>query len=45
MEPVEDGSVLHMGNESSAPIVGVGNIVLNFISGKTVYLCNVGPKL
>ncbi|KAL0447375.1 UNVERIFIED_CONTAM: Retrovirus-related Pol polyprotein from transposon RE2 [Sesamum latifolium] len=29
-QPVDDGSVLHMGNESSAPIVGVGSVVLNY---------------
>lgn len=46
-QPVEDGSVLHMGNESSAPIIGVGNVVLEFTSGKTITLHNVlfVPKL
>ncbi|KAL0417138.1 UNVERIFIED_CONTAM: Retrovirus-related Pol polyprotein from transposon TNT 1-94 [Sesamum latifolium] len=33
-QPVDDGSVLHMGNESSAPIVCVGSVVLEFTSGK-----------
>ncbi|KAL0373332.1 UNVERIFIED_CONTAM: Retrovirus-related Pol polyprotein from transposon TNT 1-94 [Sesamum radiatum] len=40
-QPVDDGSVLHMGNESSAPIVGVGSVVLEFTSGKTINLSNV----
>ncbi|KAL0445977.1 UNVERIFIED_CONTAM: putative mitochondrial protein [Sesamum latifolium] len=40
-QPVDDGSILHMGNESSAPIVGVGSIVLEFTSGKTINLSNV----
>ncbi|KAL0298537.1 UNVERIFIED_CONTAM: Retrovirus-related Pol polyprotein from transposon TNT 1-94 [Sesamum radiatum] len=46
-QPVDDSSVLHMENESSAPIVGVGSIVLEFTSGKTISLSNVlyVPKL
>ncbi|KAL0361579.1 UNVERIFIED_CONTAM: Retrovirus-related Pol polyprotein from transposon TNT 1-94 [Sesamum radiatum] len=40
-QPVDDGLVLHMGNESSAPVVGVGSIVLEFTSGKTINLSNV----
>ncbi|KAL0449316.1 UNVERIFIED_CONTAM: Retrovirus-related Pol polyprotein from transposon TNT 1-94 [Sesamum latifolium] len=40
-QPVDDGSVLHMGNESSAPIVGVGSVVLKFTFGKTINLSNV----
>ncbi|KAK4390154.1 hypothetical protein Sango_2078700 [Sesamum angolense] len=46
-QPVDDGSVLHMGNKSSAPIFGVGSIVLEFTSGKTISLSNVlyVPKL
>ncbi|KAL0325017.1 UNVERIFIED_CONTAM: Retrovirus-related Pol polyprotein from transposon TNT 1-94 [Sesamum radiatum] len=44
---VYHGSVLHMENESSAPIVGVDSIVLEFTSGKTISLSNVlyVPKL
>ncbi|KAL0413413.1 UNVERIFIED_CONTAM: Retrovirus-related Pol polyprotein from transposon TNT 1-94 [Sesamum radiatum] len=38
---VDDGSVLHMGNESSSPVVGVGSVVLEFTSGKTINLSNV----
>ncbi|KAL0428490.1 UNVERIFIED_CONTAM: hypothetical protein Slati_3023800 [Sesamum latifolium] len=40
-QPVDDGSVLHMENESSAPIVGVGSVVLEFTSGKklTYQMC------
>ncbi|KAL0322252.1 UNVERIFIED_CONTAM: Retrovirus-related Pol polyprotein from transposon TNT 1-94 [Sesamum calycinum] len=46
-QPVDDSSVLHMENKSSAPIVGVGSIVLEFTSGKTISLSNVlyVPKL
>ncbi|CAM8880967.1 unnamed protein product [Rhodiola kirilowii] len=40
-ETVKDGSVLHMGNESTAPIMGQGNVVLEFSSGKTLELLNV----
>ncbi|KAL0453982.1 UNVERIFIED_CONTAM: Retrovirus-related Pol polyprotein from transposon TNT 1-94 [Sesamum latifolium] len=40
-QPVDDGFVLHMGNESSAPIVGVGSVVLEFTFGKTINLSNV----
>ncbi|KAK4397497.1 hypothetical protein Sango_1586300 [Sesamum angolense] len=35
-QPVDDGLVLHMGNESSAPIASVGSVVLEFTSGKTI---------
>ncbi|GJY00152.1 zinc finger, CCHC-type containing protein [Tanacetum coccineum] len=31
---VEDGSVLHMANESTKPILGRGNVVIEFSSGK-----------
>ena len=34
-EQVQDGSVLHMGNESTAPILGRGKVVLEFSCGKT----------
>jgi hypothetical protein len=40
-ESVEDGSVLHMGNESTALIQGKGHVVLEFTSGKTLILRNV----
>ncbi|GJT03094.1 zinc finger, CCHC-type containing protein [Tanacetum coccineum] len=39
--PVQDGSVLHMGDESTKPILGRGNVVLEFSSGKTTTLVNV----
>ncbi|GJS95121.1 zinc finger, CCHC-type containing protein [Tanacetum coccineum] len=39
--PVQDGSVLHMGDESTKPILGHGNVVLEFSSGKTITLVNV----
>ncbi|CAM8956477.1 unnamed protein product [Rhodiola kirilowii] len=35
------GVVLHMGNESTAPILGQGTVVLEFSSGKTLELLNV----
>ncbi|GJW82669.1 zinc finger, CCHC-type containing protein [Tanacetum coccineum] len=38
---VEDGSVLHMGDESTKPILGRGNVVIEFSSGKTITLFNV----
>ncbi|KAL0325009.1 UNVERIFIED_CONTAM: Retrovirus-related Pol polyprotein from transposon TNT 1-94 [Sesamum radiatum] len=46
-QPVDDGLVLHMGNESSAPIFGVGSVGSEFTSGKTISLSNVlyVPKL
>ncbi|GJY38041.1 hypothetical protein Tco_0424405 [Tanacetum coccineum] len=39
--PVQDGYVLHMGVESTKPILGHGNVVLEFSSGKTITLVNV----
>ncbi|GJX30371.1 zinc finger, CCHC-type containing protein, partial [Tanacetum coccineum] len=46
-EPVEDGSVLYMGDDHFAPIHGKGNVVLKFSSGKSITLFNVlyVPKL
>ncbi|GJY66167.1 zinc finger, CCHC-type containing protein [Tanacetum coccineum] len=46
-EPVEDGSVLYMGDEHFAPIHGKGSVALEFSSGKTITLFNVlyVPKL
>ncbi|GJT65318.1 zinc finger, CCHC-type containing protein [Tanacetum coccineum] len=46
-EPVEDGSVLYMGDEHFAPIHGKGSVALEFSSGKIVTLFNVlyVPKL
>jgi hypothetical protein len=45
--PVEDGSVLYMGDDHFAPVEGKGNVVLEFSSGKTITLFNVlyVPKL
>ncbi|CAA7042757.1 unnamed protein product [Microthlaspi erraticum] len=40
-EAVEDGSVLYMGNESTAPILGRGKVVLEFSSGKSLHLDDV----
>nr|GEW87378.1 zinc finger, CCHC-type [Tanacetum cinerariifolium] len=40
-EPVEDGSVLCMGDEHFAPVHGKGSVALEFSSGKTVTLFNV----
>ncbi|GJT86656.1 zinc finger, CCHC-type containing protein [Tanacetum coccineum] len=39
--PVQDGSVLYMGDESTKPILGRGNVVLEFSSGKSITLVNV----
>ncbi|CAM8990003.1 unnamed protein product [Rhodiola kirilowii] len=36
-----EGRVLHMGDESTTPILGLGHIELEFSSGKTVVVCNV----
>ncbi|GJZ80200.1 zinc finger, CCHC-type containing protein, partial [Tanacetum coccineum] len=46
-EPVEDGSVLYMGNDHFAPIHGKGSMALEFSSRKTITLLNVlyVPKL
>nr|GEU37667.1 zinc finger, CCHC-type [Tanacetum cinerariifolium] len=46
-EPVEDGSVLYMGNDHFAPIHGKGSVALEFSFGKTITLFNVlyVPKL
>ncbi|KAK9682386.1 hypothetical protein RND81_10G070100 [Saponaria officinalis] len=40
-KPVNDASILYMGNESKAAIVGVGSVVLYFSSGKCINLKNV----
>ncbi|GJR92959.1 zinc finger, CCHC-type containing protein [Tanacetum coccineum] len=39
--PVEDGSIIHMGDKSTKPILGRGNVVIEFSSGKTITLFNV----
>ncbi|GKC12815.1 zinc finger, CCHC-type containing protein [Tanacetum coccineum] len=46
-EPVEDGSVLYMGDEHFAPVHGKRSVVLEFSSGKSITLFNVlyVPKL
>ncbi|XP_074313805.1 uncharacterized protein LOC141649001 [Silene latifolia] len=40
-EPVNDGSVLYMGSESTTPILGRGVVVLIFSSGKSIHLYDV----
>ncbi|KAI3731774.1 hypothetical protein L1987_62963 [Smallanthus sonchifolius] len=40
-EPVEDGSVLRMGNVATEPIEGIGKVKLVFTSGKQLLLDNV----
>ncbi|CAM8992948.1 unnamed protein product [Rhodiola kirilowii] len=40
-ETVKEGAVLYMGNESTAPIIGQGTVVLEFSSGKPLELLNV----
>nr|GFA58631.1 zinc finger, CCHC-type [Tanacetum cinerariifolium] len=46
-EPVEDGSVLYMGDDHFAPVHGKGSVALEFSSGKTITMFNVLyiPKL
>nr|GEU68454.1 hypothetical protein [Tanacetum cinerariifolium] len=46
-EPVEDGSVLYMGDDHFAHVHGKGNVALEFSSRKTIILFNVlyVPKL
>nr|GEX73419.1 zinc finger, CCHC-type [Tanacetum cinerariifolium] len=46
-EPVEDGSVLYMGDDYFAPVHGKGSVALEFSFGKTITLFNVlyVPKL
>ncbi|GKF45101.1 hypothetical protein Tco_0131653 [Tanacetum coccineum] len=46
-EPVEDGSVLYIGDDHFAPVHGKGSVVLEFSSGKSITLFNVlyVPKL
>nr|GEU36589.1 zinc finger, CCHC-type [Tanacetum cinerariifolium] len=46
-KPVEEGSVLYMGDEHFAPVHGKGSVALEFSSRKTVTLFNVlyVPKL
>nr|GEV41104.1 hypothetical protein [Tanacetum cinerariifolium]GEV79900.1 hypothetical protein [Tanacetum cinerariifolium]GEW09232.1 hypothetical protein [Tanacetum cinerariifolium] len=46
-EPVEDGSVLYMGDDHFAPVHRKGSVVLEFSSGKSITLFNVlyVPKL
>ncbi|GJV37098.1 hypothetical protein Tco_1409575 [Tanacetum coccineum] len=40
-QSVKDGSVLYMGDESTKPILGRGNAILEFSCGKTITLVNV----
>nr|GFB76991.1 zinc finger, CCHC-type [Tanacetum cinerariifolium] len=40
-EPVEDGSVLYMGDDHFAPVHGKGSVALEFSFGKTITLFNV----
>ncbi|GJW59597.1 zinc finger, CCHC-type containing protein [Tanacetum coccineum] len=46
-EPVEDGSVLYMGDDHFTPVHEKGSVVLEFSSGKSITLFNVlyVPKL
>ncbi|GJZ64767.1 zinc finger, CCHC-type containing protein [Tanacetum coccineum] len=46
-EPMEDGSVLYMGDDHFAHVHGKGSVVLEFSSGKSITLFNVlyVPKL
>ena len=40
-QPIEDGSVVKMGNVATEPIKGLGSVILKFTSGKCVCLDNV----
>ncbi|XP_074337192.1 uncharacterized protein LOC141674382 [Apium graveolens] len=40
-QPIEDGSILKMGNVATEPIKGLGNVKLVFTSGKCILLNNV----
>ncbi|GJZ21312.1 zinc finger, CCHC-type containing protein [Tanacetum coccineum] len=40
-EPVEDGSVLYIGDDHFAPVYGKGSVVLEFSLGKSITLFNV----
>nr|GEV65968.1 zinc finger, CCHC-type [Tanacetum cinerariifolium] len=46
-EPVEDGSILYMGDDHFTPVYGKGSVALEFSSRKTITLFNVLyiPKL
>nr|GEZ22383.1 zinc finger, CCHC-type [Tanacetum cinerariifolium] len=46
-EPVEDGSILYMGDDHFAPVHGKGSVSLEFSYGKTITLFSVlyVPKL
>nr|GEV36936.1 zinc finger, CCHC-type [Tanacetum cinerariifolium] len=46
-EPVEDGSVLYIGDDHFSPVYGKGSVALEFSYGKTITLFNVlyVPKL
>nr|GFC01515.1 zinc finger, CCHC-type [Tanacetum cinerariifolium] len=46
-EPVEDGSILYMGDDHFTPVHGKGSVTLEFSFGKTITLFNVlyVPKL
>nr|KAJ0188187.1 hypothetical protein LSAT_V11C900492200 [Lactuca sativa] len=40
-QPIEDGSIVKMGNVATEPIKGIGSILLTFTSGKCLCLNNV----
>ncbi|KAJ9556935.1 hypothetical protein OSB04_011549 [Centaurea solstitialis] len=40
-KPIEDGSLLKMGNVATEPIKGLGSVNLVFTSGNSLLLCNV----
>ncbi|GJW82538.1 zinc finger, CCHC-type containing protein [Tanacetum coccineum] len=46
-EPLEDGSILYMGDDHFVPVHGKGSVAFEFSSGKTITLFNVlyVPKL
>ena len=40
-QPIDDGSVVKMGNVATEPIKGIGSVLLTFTSGKCLCLNNV----
>nr|KAJ0219335.1 hypothetical protein LSAT_V11C300134630 [Lactuca sativa] len=40
-QPIDDGSVVKMGNVATEPIKGIGSVLLTFTSGKCLFLNNV----
>ena len=41
MKPVDDGTILFMGNSTTTPVLGIGDVELKFTSGSILTLTNV----